>query len=191
MRLVVVGLVTFLLSLGGTTGGLVLKARKAIPAAPDSAAVLADPAKARGDSAQPHLASDTSKTHADSVMPAAGDSVAHADSTAAVRGAATSALGASPSGNAVGPAPADAAASTAATGRSAAAYKQLARIFSNMKTTDAAKVLAYMSDEEVHGVLEQLGVRPAAGLLAALPKERAAILSRRMLGAGGKKDSTP
>ena len=58
--------------------------------------------------------------------------------------------------------------------REAAAFKQLARIFANMKTTDAAKVLAYMSDDEVQGVLQQLGVRPAAGLLAALPKERAA-----------------
>jgi flagellar motility protein MotE (MotC chaperone) len=50
-----------------------------------------------------------------------------------------------------------------------------------MKTSDAVKVLAFMSDDEVQGVLEQLGVRQAAGLLAALPKERAAVLSRRLL----------
>ena len=51
---------------------------------------------------------------------------------------------------------------------------------------DAAKVLGYMSDEEVQGVLQQLGVRPAAGLLAALPKERAAVLSRRLLTGGDR-----
>ena len=54
-----------------------------------------------------------------------------------------------------------------------------------MKTTDAVKVMGFMSDDEVQGVLEQLGVRQAAGLLAAFPKERAAVLSRRLLHAAG------
>ena len=193
MRVVILGVVAFLLSLGGTTGALVMKARKAaaivadsLAAHPDSAAAHADSAKVKGDSSASHPAAVVA--HADSARPlpdpthAAPDSAARGDSTSS--GAATSSLGASPTGH-------EAPLSAEATGPKGAAYKQLARIFSNMKTTDAAKVLAYMSDEEVQGVLEQLGVRPAAGLLAALPKERAAILSRRMLGAGGKKNSAP
>jgi flagellar motility protein MotE (MotC chaperone) len=38
-----------------------------------------------------------------------------------------------------------------------------------------------MTDEEVVGILSQLGTRPAASLLASLPKERAAVLSQRLL----------
>lgn len=62
-----------------------------------------------------------------------------------------------------------------------AAFKQLARIFGNMKPADAVKVLAFMTDDEVEGVVRQFAPRQAAELLAAFPKERAAVLSRRLL----------
>lgn len=195
MRVVIMGVVAFLVSLGGTTGALVMKARKTTAIAadsaaahPDSTAARPDSAKVKGEPGEAHPVAGA--THADSAAPlpdpkqhVASDSAAHAESTDST-GAATSSLGTSPAGE-------NARVSVDAPGGKGAAYKQLARIFSNMKTTDAAKVLAYMSDEEVQGVLQQLGVRPAAGLLAALPKERAAVLSRRMLAAGGKKDPAP
>jgi flagellar motility protein MotE (MotC chaperone) len=177
MKIVIMGVVAFLVSLGGTTGALVMQARKAHPAVAadsvahhDSAAVTKDSADARvaaephdtagaaplGDPAQAASHHDSVDQGAEAAAPA--DSVKTATPTQSV-------LAAKP------PAP---------------SYKQLARIFANMKTTDAVKVLAYMSDEEVEGVLRQLGVRPAAGLLAALPKERAAVLSRRLLDNDGK-----
>jgi flagellar motility protein MotE (MotC chaperone) len=63
----------------------------------------------------------------------------------------------------------------------AAAYKQVARVLSAMKPVEAAKVLAYLSDEEVEGLLRAVGPRQAADFLTNIPKERAAGLSRRLL----------
>ncbi len=190
MRLVLVGVVAFLVSLGGTTGALVMKARKVHAAAADSVAHH-DPAAAPADSVAVHVAAEPRDTAgaaplADPAQAAirrdsagrhgnggvAVDSSRPSDPTQSVLAARSSA----PAG----------AVSPEASRLEAASYKQLARIFANMKTTDAARVLAYMSDEEVEGVLRQLGVRPAAGLLAALPKERAAALSRRLLDNDGK-----
>jgi hypothetical protein len=176
MKLVIVGVVTFLVSLGGTTGALVMKARKAQPAGADSVAHH-DSTATPADSMPIHVAAEPHDTAgaaplADPSLPATHhDSVAHSGDVAAQVDTAK------PSG----PVQTVLAAKPAEP-----SYKQLARIFANMKTTDAAKVLAYMSDEEVEGVLRQLGVRPAAGLLAALPKERAAALSRRLLDNTGK-----
>lgn len=167
IRLVIVGVAVFLVSLAGTTGALVMKARKAVPAAPADSVAHADSTKAPVDTAATHIAEaqPVDSTGASPAVETPKDA-AHADSGSnAVAGAAVPNV------------PLDGA-------DRQVAYKQLARIFSNMKTTDAAKVLAYMSDEEVEGVLRQLGVRPAAGLLAALPKERAAALSRRLLSTG-------
>jgi hypothetical protein len=196
MRLVVMGVAAFLLSLGGTTGTLVMRGRAALEAAADSARAHADP------TAGPHGSAAAARRGAK----ATGDS-ARADSTVAGHTASedTSAMVASPlpapeAGTAVGAVPPHSAPTAGANAPSTPAvvpaasrgnapelsYRQLARIFSNMKTTDAVKVLAYMSDDEVQGVLEALGVRQASGLLAAFPKERAATLSRRLLHASEK-----
>ncbi|HMY26639.1 MAG TPA: hypothetical protein PLJ59_09960 [Solirubrobacterales bacterium] len=57
----------------------------------------------------------------------------------------------------------------------------MARVLSAMKPPEAAKVLAYLSDDEVEGILRAVGPRQAADFLTNLPKERAATLSRRLL----------
>jgi hypothetical protein len=184
IRLEMMGLVAFLVSLGGTTGALVMKAPKILATPPD----YADSARVPADSIQPRLATREPHTdllllHPDSTRNVLPDSAAHGGDAIAPGGVGISAPGA-------GPAAAPATPPSAGAGDMDMAYKQLGRIFSNMKTTDAAKVLAYMSDAEAQRVLQQLGVRPAARLLAALPKERAAVLSRRMLVAGGKQAVT-
>lgn len=61
------------------------------------------------------------------------------------------------------------------------AYKQVARVLSAMKATEAVKVMAFLSDEEVEGILRAVGPRQAGDFLTNLPKERAATLSRRLL----------
>ncbi len=68
----------------------------------------------------------------------------------------------------------------------AAAYKQVARVLSAMKPVEAAKVLAYLSDDEVEGLLRAVGPRQAADFLTNMPKERAADLSRRLLAPKGQ-----
>jgi hypothetical protein len=61
------------------------------------------------------------------------------------------------------------------------AYKQVARVLSAMKATEAVKVMAFLSDEEVEGILRAVGPRQAGDFLTNLPKDRAATLSRRLL----------
>lgn len=186
MRLVIMGVVVFALSLGGTTGALVMTARKAHPAPSDSTTIHGDSAAARPDTAAARPDSTGRAVPADSASAGSGDSMVPSGRAGTPESTATSVLAARP-GKAPSDRPAPAAGVDGHEGPGDAAFKQLARIFSNMKTTDAAKVLAYMSDDEVQGVLQQLGVRPAAGLLAALPKERAALLGRRMLNNSGKR----
>lgn len=60
-------------------------------------------------------------------------------------------------------------------------FTQVAKIMTNMKATDAAKLFAYLPDEQTEGILRAMGARQAATLLAELPSERAARLSQRLL----------
>jgi hypothetical protein len=199
MRLVVIGVAAFLLSLGGTTGVLVTRGKAAAKVAADSAKAKSDSTE-HGSAAPRKPAVPAGKTAGGPAL-GAGMAVAKheplpsagpaAEPLAEVPAAdsAHRAAGHQGADSLVAPAPSGLQA-TSAGGRAAGApgadlsYRQLARIFSNMKTTDAVKVMAFMSDDEVQGVLEEVGVRQAAGLLAAFPKERAAALSRRLLHAG-------
>ena len=61
------------------------------------------------------------------------------------------------------------------------AYRQVARILSNMRENDVAQILAHIQDADVEGILRQLTARDAAKLLSELPAERAARLSKRLL----------
>lgn len=63
----------------------------------------------------------------------------------------------------------------------AARAKAVGRILVGMKTTEAAGILGKMSDHEVEAIVRQLNPKQVAGLLAVLPDDRAAALSRRLL----------
>lgn len=63
--------------------------------------------------------------------------------------------------------------------------RRLARVFSAMRPNDAARVLAELSDPEVEAILLRLGDRQAGQILSTFPAERAAVLSRRVLGREG------
>src|SRR5439155_18490472 len=56
--------------------------------------------------------------------------------------------------------------------------KRLAKVFSSMSARDAAKVLEHMADQDVDVILGYVGPRQAASIMAALPPERVAILSK-------------
>ncbi|NOT07880.1 MAG: hypothetical protein HOP28_06705 [Gemmatimonadales bacterium] len=60
-------------------------------------------------------------------------------------------------------------------------FARLAKILGAMPVPKATELLAFMTDTEVEGILRSFGARQAAGLLAALPKERAAKIGRRLL----------
>jgi len=107
------------------------------------------------------------------VTPAAAPASAAAPPTA---GAAPGAGPAPPAGTTAGVRPAITPAEA-----QQLSYKQVARILSNMNPQDAVKILAYLQDEHVQGILQELGVRQAASLLSQLPTERAARLSERIM----------
>lgn len=61
-------------------------------------------------------------------------------------------------------------------------YQRLARIFAAMKPDEAAPVLSQLDDSQLEGILLAMQGRNAAPILAAMDPERAASISRRVLG---------
>ena len=70
----------------------------------------------------------------------------------------------------------------------AARAKAVAKIMASMKPKDAAAIVANLNDDELERIIRQLNAKQVASLLTALPKDRAATMSRRLLapGAAGK-----
>ena len=176
---IVFAVVAFILSLGGTTAVMVKRA-------PHAAAPVADGARdsvAAGDSTAPGRTADSATHAAADTVVSRRDSAASRDSTISEDGGkgrpvpmgpgqSRSALaGSRPASRGDAPDPV----------ARAAAVKQVARVLSSMKATEAAKVLAFLSDEEVEGILRAVGPRQAADFMTNLPKARAAALSRRLM----------
>ena len=63
--------------------------------------------------------------------------------------------------------------------------RQTARIFSAMRAPNAAAVFVHLSDDEIVGILRFFNARKAAAVLSEFPDERAASVSRALLGRGG------
>jgi hypothetical protein len=185
----------FALSLGGSTTVLVLRAGPPVPAdsaaagtehpdsasassaAPDTARAAATDSSAAGaaaDSAPAHgtAAPETDPARVDTSRPT---TVAPAVPPAPVAAAAASRPTPAPP---VGQPPAPVAATAAARD---AVYRQLSRIYSAMKPSEAAEVLSHLGEEDVIGILSKFGARQAAQILGAMPRERAAALSQRLL----------
>jgi hypothetical protein len=64
--------------------------------------------------------------------------------------------------------------------------RRLAKVFIAMDPKQAAKVLEHMSDNDVHVILGYVGPRQAASIMAALPPERVATLSKLSMQGKGK-----
>lgn len=68
--------------------------------------------------------------------------------------------------------------------------RRLARIFSAMRSAEAADVLKHLDDAEIVSILGFLNSRKAAGVLSALSEQRAAAVSRILMSRrGGKEES--
>jgi flagellar motility protein MotE (MotC chaperone) len=63
-----------------------------------------------------------------------------------------------------------------------ASEKRIAKVFTSMDAKQAAKVLEHMADNDVHVILGYVGVKQAAQIMAALPPERVAKLSKLAMG---------
>jgi hypothetical protein len=186
MKVVIVGVASFVLALAVGTGVRVMTAPAPKDAARADSTATAPQAPA-GD-AQPVAATSMVEP-----VPAPPSSAAARPETAAATapGAVPHASGA-PSPRAV-TAPAahgapDAPAAKDSTEpapeadeRPQESYKSLAKILASMKPAEAGKIMAHFTDEQIEGLLRASSVRQAAVFLAQLPTERAAALGRRLM----------
>ena len=67
-----------------------------------------------------------------------------------------------------------------------ASERRLAKVFTAMEPKQAAKVLEHMADADVQIILGYVGPRQAASIMAELPPERVATLSKRSMQAKTK-----
>ena len=168
MKLPILGVIAFALGVAGATGAVVMLGPKpeVPPAAHDSTATKAD-SLVKSDSA--HAKSDSAVHHASAPTHETSETTAvtgtHTPSASSVSG--------TPPAAAVLPAP-----GTTAPGRD---FAKLARLLSAMPAPQAAELLGFLDDNDVEGVLRALGLRQAVGIFGALPKPRAAVMSRRLL----------
>jgi len=169
IKLVIFGVIAFVIGVGGSTGVVVMRAPQGLTAA-DSLAAHAD-STAHGAPPTPAVKAvahpDSARKVAETVHPMGPVTAALAAQTAQVSVV-------RPPDNAVHE------------GRSAElpdaeTYKSVGTILMNMKPVEAAKIVGYMTDEQVEGLLRSMSPRNAATVLAQLPSERAANLSKRLL----------
>jgi hypothetical protein len=180
MKIVIFACLAFVVGVAGGTGFGVMNAPK-----PAAVAAGADSAKAGADadalaSTDEHAPVDGAPASAGGAPMVVSDESAHpAAGGAAPSGFAGGAPGADPHAGVVAKALAEVAARGQA--REPEDFKQVARILTSMKPTDAAKIMSFLDDELIEGIVRQLGPRPAAVLLVQLPPERAARLSKRLI----------
>jgi hypothetical protein len=191
MRLAFFGIVAFVLGLSGSTGVLVFTAPAHSPAA-DSLAVrqARAAAAARDAGTAPPLVAVAPATSVQVPVPVrmpADTATGHPAPGAAIAAVAATAEGAhAPVVTRVPPALVNAAAAPAAAARTplapgAESFKQVGSILLNMKPAEAARIVAYLNDDQVEGLLRSMSTRQAAVVFAQLPPERAAALSKRLL----------
>ncbi|MFN8588914.1 MAG: hypothetical protein U1E86_28185 [Burkholderiaceae bacterium] len=186
MKLVIFGVAAFLIGIGGTTGTLVLTAPK-LPAGADSliAAAHADTTKheaaAHAAPGAEHAAAPAESTLAHEAAPAGEATPAEPEGAAApaehTTDAATAAHQAAIEPVRVPPV----VARPGAAEPDPETYKQVGSILMNMKPAEAAKIMGYLNDTQIEGLLRSMSPRNAATVLSQMPPERAAALSRRLL----------
>ena len=182
MKPVVAFIVTFVVATAGSAGAKVMMTKQA-PAQP--ATVTADSAShaeetstdtaivASGQAAAPPV--DTA-VHA--VTPAAADTSKHP--APAVKAPAPGMTPSAPvqTGKANVGTPKVAATKAANDSVTTVSERRVAKVFTSMDAKQAAKVLEHMTDNDVHVILGYVGPRQAASIMAALPPERVAKLSK-------------
>ena len=175
MKPVVAFIVTFVVSAAASTGAKVMTAK---PAAPHAAA--------KADSTKSDSTTASDSTHSDSAAAPVTQIAAQASDTTR-----RTPIAANDSSKATGPSNAKGAPAVApAPGIPAsdtAGERRLSKVFTSMEPKQAAKVLDHMSDNDVHVILGYVGPRQAAAIMAELPPQRVAKLSKLAMtpGSGG------
>jgi len=188
MKPVIFGVLAFVLGLGGSTGVMVLTTPVRLTAADSLAIARADTthgghATPSGPLAGATHAAPAPAPHAAAAAPAATPAAAIPAGAPVTAALASTAASPAPVVTHV-PAPAPAATPVVArptNAPDAESFKQVGSILLNMKPAEAAKIMSYLNDDQVEGLLRSMSPRQAAGVLAQLSPERGAVLSRRLL----------
>ena len=178
MKPAIVFIASFVVAAAGSTGAKVMLTKPAHVAA-DSTKIGVDSTGTDSSAAQSHDNPAAEGEHKASTTPA--PKMAAVESTAAPT--VTPAKGASKTTTPTQKAPAAAAPAAPATADSVveASERRLAKVFTAMEAKQAAKVLQHMEDADVQIILGYVGPRQAASIMAELPPERVATLSKRAL----------
>ena len=173
MKPILAFLAAFLVATGATTGVKVMTSKPAARAKADSAKEGVDTTAT--DSAH---AKETAKN-----IPAAsiGKTPGFAASSTLVDN------GPKPTAKQESPKPAPAPAALPPDSAAEASERRLAKVFTAMEPKQAAKVLQHMQDSDVQIILGYVGPRQAASIMAELPPERVAALSKMAIQTKGTK----
>ena len=190
MKPVIVFVASFVVAAAGSTGAKVMLT-KPHAAAADSTKIGVDSTGADSTAATSHDKTSPDAAHPDTAhreakaLAASARMVAAAESTDAPKLAppkSTAKTPASTQKQATGAPPVAGAADSVVE----ASERRLAKVFTAMEPKQAAKVLQHMEDGDVQVILGYVGPRQAASIMAELPPERVASLSKRAMQAKTK-----
>jgi flagellar motility protein MotE (MotC chaperone) len=173
MKPVIVFVATFVVAMGASTGAKVVMTK------PGSMRAPGDSTHAASDSTQ---TDSTKKENVEGAVKQAVEPARSAVPLAAVDSAARDSS-AKLAAAAHGPEPRLLAGGSKGVARpgapgDTASERRIAKVFTSMDAKQAAKVLEHMADSDVEIILGYVGPRQAASILAALPPERVATLSK-------------
>lgn len=169
MKPILIFVIAFVVATVAGTGARVMTAKPPAGVHPDSANV-----EAHADSTR---TTDSTAAHATSRVDSATVASAQPEQAApAAPRAAAAASGRDSTHSEPAAPPAD-----------TASERRLAKVFTAMEPKQAAKVLQHMSDGDVQIILGYVGPRQAASIMAELPPERVAKLSKLAMSGGHSK----
>lgn len=181
MKPVIFGVLAFVLGLGGSTGVGVLTTPVRLTAADSLAIARADTTHA----SHPAVAAPAGHAVAAAAAPV---TAARPPVVAAPASAPSTTVLASTQGSqtpvvahVAPPVASGAPEARPANTPDAETFKQVGSILLNMKPVEAAKIVTYLNDDQLEGLVRSMTPRQAAGVFGQLPPERAAALSRRLL----------
>lgn len=191
MKPILAFLAAFLVATGATTGVKVMTTKPAIAAKADSTKEgvdsLATDSTAKGEGEHGEKPSAKDSTHATTEAPKNTPAASIAKAPGFSASSTLVDNGPKPT---VKPSPAKQQAPAArppADSATQASEQRLAKVFTAMEPKQAAKVLQHMQDADVQIILGYVGPRQAASIMAELPPERVATLSKMAMQTKGTK----
>lgn len=188
-RIIVPFVAAFVISLGGATGVVMMRAPKAPPAPSGAVAKVSDSTTVVKDSgaAQAQDSSGTADTTASTAPAGATGTQAAASIAPATKSHEIPASGGTAPSTKLAAGPAVAHPVSPEPPRpisDSLINRRLAKVFAAMQAKDAARVLEQMNDSDVRAILGSLSSKQQAAILGSFPTQRAALIVQTTLRTG-------